>query len=154
MMYSNASPFSSTPFGGVSSASGMYRQVGVETSVSSASPHDLVKLLLDAFFESVAQARGAIQSNNIPLKAKAISKAVAIVDEGLKSNLDLAHGGDLAANLSRLYEYVCFRLTQANLKNDLAALDECAMLITPIRDSWKQIASQTNNSTMRQEVAA
>jgi flagellar protein FliS len=132
----------------------VYRQVGVETSVSSASPHDLVKLLFDGFFEAIAQARGAIQSNNIALKAKAISKAVAIVDEGLKASLDMAHGGELAANLHRLYEYVGIRLTQANLKSDLAALDECAQLITPIRDSWKQIASQTHNSALRQEVAA
>ncbi len=153
-MYANSSPFSSATFGGVSTASGMYRQVGVETSVSTASPHDLVRLLLDAFFESIAQARGAIKSNNIPLKAKAISKAVAIVDEGLKASLDLQNGGELAANLSRLYEYVCYRLTQANLKSDLDALEECAMLITPIRDGWKQIATQANNSATRQEVAA
>ena len=75
--------------------------------------------------EAVAQARGAIRSGDIEAKCRAISRAVRIVDEGLRAGLDLSAGGTLAADLHELYAYVSLRLTQANLHNDEAALDEC-----------------------------
>ena len=107
---------------------GAYRQVGVQTMVAGASPHGLVALL----FEDVAA------------KGLAIGQAVRIIDEGLKSALDLKDGGKLAADLSDLYSYVCMRLTQANLRNDEAALDECAALLTPLRDAWAAIGTQVD----------
>ena len=53
-------------------------------------------------------------------------------------------GGKLAADLSDLYRYLCMRLTQANLRNDEAALDECAALLTPLRDAWAAIGTQVD----------
>lgn len=143
-MYHNSSPFTPHAAGSSGSLSGLYHQVGIETSVSTANPHTLVKLLLDGFFDAAAQARGAIETGNIPLKAKSLSKALAIVDEGLKSNLDMKAGGEVAISLYRLYEYVGLRLTQVNLRNDLTALDECLSLMTPIRDSWNMIAPKAS----------
>jgi flagellar secretion chaperone FliS len=145
-MYHNASPFKSNASGPSSALSGLYHQVGIETSVSTATPHTLVKLLFDGFFDAAAQARGAIETGNIPLKAKSLSKALAIVDEGLKSNLDMKAGGEVAISLHRLYEYIGLRLTQVNLRNDLAALDECLSLMTPIRESWNMIAPKASNA--------
>lgn len=153
-MYANSSPFGSSPFGGNKALSGIYRQVGVETSVSSASPHELVRLLFDGYFESLAQAKGAIKSGDVAQKVRFLSKAIAIVDEGLKANLDMQHGGELASNLWNLYEYVSIRLTQANLKNDVAMIDECAQLLSPIRDGWNQISTPSKQVSVPQEVAA
>ena len=121
-------------------ASSAYRQVGVETGVSAASSHQLVEMLFEGFFDSVAQARGALQAGNIEAKGRAIGRAVRIVDEGLKAGLNLQDGGEIAANLHRLYSYVALRLTEANLRNDAAALEECAQLIEPVRSAWQQIA--------------
>ena len=139
-MYAPASPFSRPIPAGDRSMSGLYRQVGVETSISSASPHQLVKLLLDGFFDAVAESRGHMRKKDIAAKAQAISRAIRIVDEGLKASLDSKAGGELANNLHGLYTYVCLRLTQANLRNDPAALDECVNLLKPVREAWLQIA--------------
>ena len=65
-----------------------YRTVGLETSVAGASPHQLVGLLFDALQQSLATAKGAIQSGEIPTKGRAISRAVRILEEGLKAGLD------------------------------------------------------------------
>lgn len=116
-----------------------YRQVGVETGISGASAHHLVAMLFDGFADAVAQARGALLTGRIQDKGRAIARAVGIVEEGLKGNLDLAAGGELAANLQRLYGYVSLRLTEANLQNDIAALEECARLIEPLRVAWQAI---------------
>ena len=121
-------------------ATSAYRQVGVETGVSTASAHQLVAMLLEGFFDAVAQARGALQAGRIEDKGRAIGRAVRIVEEGLRAGLNLRDGGEIAANLERLYGYVTRRLTEANLHNDAAALEECAQLIEPVRAAWQAIA--------------
>jgi flagellar protein FliS len=75
----------------------------------------------------------------IPDKGMAISKAIAIIQEGLRLSLDKEAGGDLAENLDALYEYMGQRLLQANLRNDQAILDEVLELLSGLRDSWSQI---------------
>jgi flagellar protein FliS len=115
---------------------GTYRQVGVETGVSAASPHRLVTMLFDGFNDAIAQARKALQQGQIEAKCKAITRAVRIVDEGLKASLDVDTGGRLAADLLALYGYVTVRLTEANLHNDNDALAECAALLEPVRSAW------------------
>jgi flagellar secretion chaperone FliS len=133
----------SSPFGRSTGAHArLYSNVGVETSVVDASPHKLVALLFDGFFEAVGQARAAIEAGQIEAKGRAIGRAARIVDEGLKAGLDLRAGGALATDLADLYAYVARRLTHANLKNDLAALDECRALMQPLREAWASIAPQ------------
>ncbi len=122
---------------------GVYRTVGVETGVNGASPHRLVAMLFEGFGDAVNQARSAMQRREIEGKCIAIGRAVRIVDEGLRANLDIAAGGALAQNLSALYAYIALRLTQANLHNDPAALDECASLIDPVRSAWAAIDPNT-----------
>lgn len=116
-----------------------YRKVNVETAVTTADPHRLVAMLYDGALDSIAAARGALQRKDIAAKCEAISRAVRIVEEGLRGGLDRNAGGELAQNLDGLYAYVINRLTHANLRNDDAALRECAELLTPLRDAWKLI---------------
>ena len=124
----------------------MYARIGVETGVGNASPHRLVAMLFDGFVDAIGSARGALQSGRVDLKCAAIGRATRIIDEGLKASLDLSGGGTLAADLADLYAYVTLRLTQANLGNDMRALDECLALIQPLREAWAAIAPQADRS--------
>jgi flagellar protein FliS len=119
-----------------------YRTVGLETSVSGASPHQLVTLLFDALQQSLSAAKAAIQSGDIPAKGRAIGKAVRILEEGLKAGLDADRGGDLAANLRSLYDFCILRITEANFRSDAAILDEVLGLIHPVADGWRQIKDE------------
>lgn len=116
-----------------------YTRVGIETEVFEASPHKLVQMLFDGVQDAIARARGAMLANQIEAKGRAITHAARIVEEGLKAPLNLQAGGKLAADLFELYGYISLRLTQANLNNDVAALDECARLIEPVRSAWAEI---------------
>jgi flagellar protein FliS len=78
---------------------------------------------------------------DIPEKGRQIGMAVRILDEGLKGGLDPARGGELAANLGALYDYCVARLTQANMRGDVTAVEEVLKLITPVADGWNQIAA-------------
>ena len=117
-----------------------YAQVGVETGVTAASPHQLVQMLFDGLLDAVARARGALRERQIDAKGRAIGRAVRIVNEGLRSNLNLQQGGGLAADLDALYGYITLTLTEANLENNDAKLDECRRLVEPLREAWVAIA--------------
>lgn len=120
----------------------MYRQVGVETSVSAASPHRLVQMLYDGLAGEIAHARSALSEGRIDAKGRHIGRAVRILDEGLRAGLNLKDGGELAANLHGLYGYASMRLTQANLRNDPDALDEVERLVAPLREAWASIGDR------------
>jgi flagellar protein FliS len=97
-------------------------------------------MLFDGVFDALAQAAQAIQAGNVELKGRSLIRAVRIIDEGLRAGLDLS-AGQLATDLRELYGYVCMRLTQANLKNDLAAVEECQRLLSPVREAWAAIGN-------------
>ena len=120
-------------------AASAYKTVAAATSVQGADPHQLVNLLFDALLQAMNQARGALERGDMETKAKSLSKAVRILEEGLKAGLNLREGGELAGNLHRLYDYGIQRLTHANLRNDGAAIAEVVDLIEPIAQSWQQI---------------
>lgn len=123
-----------------------YRDVGAVTALDGASPHKLVSLLYEALATQIANARGALIRRDLVEKGRAIGHAVRVLDEGLKTPLDLSAGGALAANLHDLYAYMVHRLTLANLHNDDAALFECARLTETLRDGWEGIADEVGSA--------
>lgn len=142
-MYANAMPFSHPrpPVAG-----SLYHRVGVETGVDGASPHRLVAMLFDGLCESITLARAAMRAGDVEKKGRAITRAVRIVDEGLKAALDARAGGTLSRDLSDLYDYLALRLTQANLRDDEKLLDECQRLVDPVREAWAAIAPDAAGS--------
>lgn len=122
-----------------SRAASAYKRVSADTGVNAADPHQMVSMLFDGLIQSLNAARGAMERGEIEAKGQAISKAVRILEEGLKAGLNLAEGGDLARNLHGLYGFAVKRLTLANISNDRAAVAEVVALIEPVADSWKQI---------------
>ena len=126
-------------------ASSAYKRVGVETSVQNANPHHLVHLLFEELLQSLSNARGSLARSQIAEKGAAIGKAVRILDEGLKAALDVEQGGELAANLSRLYDYCIIQLTYANARNDDALLHEVRTLIEPVAQAWREINPSEKN---------
>lgn len=125
-----------------SRAASAYQQVNVETAVSQADPHQLVNMLFEGLLKNVGAARAAMARGDIAAKGMLINKAVRIIDEALKPALNLAQGGDIAANLNGLYGYCSLRLTEANLRNDDAALADVVRVIEPLADGWKQMGGK------------
>jgi flagellar secretion chaperone FliS len=118
-----------------------YHKVGVETGVASASPHRLILMLYEGAIAAIASAQHHLRVNNIAAKGEAVSKAISIIDGGLKASLDINVGGPLAQNLSALYVYMGHRLLQANIKNDPAALEEVRQLLQQLVGAWETLAA-------------
>lgn len=118
-----------------------YHNVGVESIVESATPQQLVLMLFGGAIAAIATAQQYLRLNDVAAKGKAISQAISIIDGGLKASLDLSVGGELAKNLSELYDYMGRRLLHANLKNDAAALDEVRRLLLQLNGAWETLAA-------------
>jgi flagellar protein FliS len=117
-----------------------YKSIGVQTSVSTSDPHQLIVLLLSGARQAILTARGGIEQKNVAVKGSAITKAIDIILNGLRASLDIEKGGEIAANLSALYDYMARRLLHANVHNDQAALEEVLKLLTEIQEAWEAIA--------------
>jgi flagellar protein FliS len=131
-----------------------YAKVGLETSVGSASPHKLIVMLYDGALVAVLSALTHMKAGNVPAKGAAISKAITIIDNGLRAALDRKAGGEIAAGLDALYEYMSARLLQANLHNEPAMLEEVQRLLTELREAWTAIGPQVAQPPAAAEVPA
>lgn len=116
-----------------------YSNVSLESEIIAADPHKLISLLFRGALLEISMAKSFIVSKDIMAKGAAISKAIAIISEGLNASLDKSVGGDLAQNLSSLYDYMVLRLIDANLKNDLEMLDEVSHLLSELKEAWDSI---------------
>lgn len=114
-----------------------YAEIGLETQVLGASPERLISLLYMGARAAIGQARLHLQEGRITERGAAISKAIKIVDEGLKTGLNMEAGGEIAANLARLYDYIVRTLLMANLKADPEALETADRLLADLAEAWQ-----------------
>ena len=128
-------------FGTRQSGVNAYAKVGIETGVSAASPHKLIVMLFDGALVALSSAILFMKAGNIPEKGAAISKAILIIDSGLRASLDKKVGGEIAEGLDALYEYMGARLLMANLKNQVEILEEVQRLLSELRDAWNAIGT-------------
>ncbi|MBX3639185.1 MAG: flagellar export chaperone FliS [Nitrosomonas sp.] len=116
-----------------------YQRVGVETGIEAANPHKLISMLFEGAMEALAKAKLHIRHHEIAKKGEMLSKAIMIIDHGLKASLDMHTGGELAQHLLALYDYITNRLLIANLKNDMEIIDEVGRLLGELYGAWKAI---------------
>lgn len=117
-------------------AAATYRRMEVETR----SQLELVALLYDGALRFVGQSRAAIERGDIAARGEAVSRALAIIGE-LQSTLNLDKGGDIAAELDRLYVYITERLLEITTTGNAAICDELQKLLAPLSEAWKQAAA-------------
>lgn len=116
-----------------------YRQTAVSSAVLEADPHRLVSLMFAGARERLQLAAACVETGNVARKGEAISEASTIVG-ALDGSLNMEAGGEIAQNLSALYDYIQRRLLDANLQNDAAPLRECDSLLADIEGAWNAVA--------------
>lgn len=118
-----------------------YAKIGVESAVMSASQQQLVVMLFDGALSALVRARLFMQDGNLEGKGLSLSKAINIIENGLKVSLDENSNDELTQNLIALYAYMVRRLLQANLRNEISAIEEVEDLLRNIADAWKEVAT-------------
>ena len=125
-----------------------YAKVGLETGIVAASPHKLIVMLFDGALAAARAAAVHIKAGEIEKKGLAISKAINIVQNGLRASLDKEAGGQIAHSLDSLYEYICNRLLTANLTNQPEMLDEVIGLLADLKGTWEAIGDKAVPATV------
>ncbi len=129
------------------SAAASYHTLDVQTSVDNADPHRLVEMLYDGAIVQVAKARHALARQDIAVKCESTTRAIRIVDEGLKAALD-KRAGEVADNLDALYDYVSRILVRANQKNDDTLYAEAEKLLGELRGAWREIGPKVRGHAL------
>ncbi|MCM2130472.1 flagellar export chaperone FliS [Larsenimonas rhizosphaerae] len=123
-----------------------YADIGLETGVMSATPHQLIVMLFDGAQAALMKATWAIDNKDIALKGTSLSKAIRIIEEGLRASLDKEQGGPLAEQLDSLYDYMSRELTKANVRNDADAIRRVSALLSDISGAWKEIGQTVDGA--------
>ncbi|WP_024303384.1 flagellar export chaperone FliS [Pseudogulbenkiania sp. MAI-1] len=118
-----------------------YHSVNLEAQTATASPVQLVLVLFDGLLEELARARGHMEGQRFEQKGDSIGKCINILN-GLSSALDFESGGEVVTDLARLYDYCAFRLYQASVELDVAALDEIIGLLGTLKGGWMGVRDQ------------
>ena len=112
-----------------------YTQTKTHSGIESASPAQLITMLLDGALERIAQAQGHMERGEVGKQGELIGKVIDIV-ASLDSYLDHDKGADASATLESLYDYMVRQLYQANLRSDISVLKEVASLLIEVRAGW------------------
>lgn len=107
-----------------------------QNSVNTASPGELTLMLYNGCIKFIHIAKKAMNDKNIEVKNTNILKTQKIIQELM---VTLNRDVEVSENMMSLYDFMNRRLVEANIKNDVAMLNEVEELITEFRDTWKQV---------------
>ncbi|HHT96826.1 MAG TPA: flagellar export chaperone FliS [Clostridiales bacterium] len=110
----------------------------LETSTLSASSHELTTMLYTGALKNLNLAKMNIVSKDVNKAHEHLIKAQNIIEK-LRTTLDLRAGGDIAAGLDSLYEYMIYTLINANMNKNIELIEEVVGYVEELRETWKQI---------------
>jgi flagellar secretion chaperone FliS len=107
-----------------------------QNSVNTASPGELTLMLYNGCLKFIMLGKKAIEAGNTEVKNTNIIKAQTIIRELMVTlNMD----ADVSKDMMSLYDFMNRRLIEANMKNDVSALEEVEGLVTEFRNTWKEV---------------
>ena len=122
-------------------------------ALMTASPAQLVAMLLEKATASLNEAIAAIESGQIEDRWRANKRAMEIINH-LDLTLDMDRGGEIAENLRSLYSFALRRLADVDFKNDAQAAREVIKLLEPMLASWRELAKGPAEGPMTNQSAA
>lgn len=126
-------------FGTAQFGTHQYARVGLETGVVAASPHQLILMLYDGAISACIMAIPHMRNRDFEKKGALITKAIMIIESGLRLSLDKKVGGEIALSLDALYAYMGDRLFVANRKNEIEPVEEVVRLLKELKSAWEAI---------------
>jgi flagellar protein FliS len=123
---------------------GSYRAAAVST----ASPGVLILMLFDGALRFIALAEHGFTLEALPRRNEEVhnnlTKAQSIVRE-LQVSLDLERGGEFAAQLFALYDFMVDQLLEANVKKEIERIQTVKNFLQDLRDAWAEMLQKFQN---------
>jgi flagellar protein FliS len=108
-----------------------------DQQVQTASKEQLLIMLFDGAIRFCKVSKKAMTDGNLEESNKYLLKAQRIISEFMGS-LNFEIGGETCKSLFTLYEYLHYRLVQANIKRQPEMIDEVIEHLIGLRDTWNQ----------------
>jgi flagellar protein FliS len=108
----------------------------LKAKILTATPEQLQTMLFDGAIRFAEQAKQAIADGDVPAVYDRTVRAQRIVLE-LSSSMNVEVNPELCGKLASLYNYLYRLLVEANLKRDVAKLDEALDLLRYQRETWQ-----------------
>jgi flagellar protein FliS len=112
-------------------------------------PLQQLVMLYDGAMKFLRLAADDIEKKDVVAKANHVNRALDIINY-LQGILDFERGGEVAQTLDRLYTIVSMKVLRASANLDAKALVGAANLLSPVRDSWHQVAGSDKTATPNQ----
>ncbi|HWR45782.1 flagellar export chaperone FliS [Sporomusa sp.] len=103
--------------------------------IMTASSEELTLMLYNGALRFIAESMQAIDHGNMEKAHNSNLRAQAIVREFM-ATLDMQY--EISQGYNKLYDYIEYRLIQANLKKDKSQLEEAKNVLQELRDTWVQ----------------
>ena len=124
------------------------------TQVTTVDKGRLIILLYEGAIKFIRQAKECAESGDIEGKANNINRAMDVVAE-LNHSLNITDGGEIAANLRRLYLFMSDQLLTGKVKKETHYLDEVTRLLSALNEAWNEVVSKPEaQQAVPQEEAA
>ena len=111
-----------------------------ESAITTQSCGRLIVMLYEGAVKFLEQAIREIDKQDWIAKGRYINRAIAIVDE-LDLSLDMEAGGEIAASLRKLYDFLRRHLAQANLNRDPTRIREAIAILQELNEGWKAVTA-------------
>jgi len=98
----------------------------------------LLLMMYEGAIKFLKQSKAGLEANDIAKFCRYLSKSQAIIAE-LMNTLDFEKGGTIARDLDRLYDFMLFYLTEANLHRDGVRITKVIGLLDTIYSAYKEI---------------
>ncbi len=108
-----------------------------KTQVATVDRGRLIVLLYEGAISFLTKAKAAYEQRDIPSAANYINRAHDIIDE-LNASLDMERGGEIAANLRKLYLFMGELLIKAKIKADTQPIDDVIRMLSTLNEAWRQ----------------
>jgi flagellar protein FliS len=116
-----------------------------KTNIESADPLKLIVMCYDAAIQDLDMARDFHQNSNMEAAYEKIRHAQDIITELLLA-LDYERGGEIAQNLSRLYNFTLRKLLTINSREDTSIYNHLIRILSGLRDAWEEIRQRNVQS--------
>lgn len=116
-----------------------YARISLESQLAGATPHQLITMLYEGAINAMLRAKIYFEQGNIPRRGEMISRAINIIDNGLRAGLNHEVGGKISAEMESLYEYVSRNLLLINLQQNPEPLPQLIELMNNMSNTWKEI---------------
>ena len=118
-----------------------YANTEIETGVAVASSRELLIYTYERIIDCLRRARSQLESGEDC--AEVIDRALLLIEKGLRACLDFDAGGEIAKNLSIIYDWASRELLRARIRQQPELIADVERVLVPLVDAWRLIGDRT-----------